>query len=276
MKYAQKLKKGLSVKSLDLDYWRELRAAGVDCVELSCDFATYMDTLDFPNSAELYAENAARAGLEIWSIHLPFSREHDISNADKGLRENILEANRRLIEAAGRIGIKTAVLHPSSEPIKDEERAERIRLSKEGIRYLKDAADKANVVLAVENLPRTCLCNTASEMIELLSGTGAAAVFDTNHSLEQDNLSFLSELALAGITVWSLHISDYDFIDERHRLPGLGINDWNGILSALERAGYGGPLMYEIAFSSRDNDPKYTVTLDMLKENMEKLAAGEL
>ena len=69
---------------------------------------------------------------------------------------------------------------------------------------------------------------------------------------------------------------DYDFIDERHRLPGLGVNDWSGILSILETGGYCGPLMYEIAFKSRDNDPRYTVTLESLKDNMERLAAGEL
>lgn len=276
MKYAQKLKKGLSVKSLELEYWKELRAAGIDCIELSFDFSTYMDTLDFPNKAEIYAKNAADAGLEIWSIHLPFSRDYDISSTDQLKREKILEANKQLIEAAGRIGIKTAVLHPSSEPIGDEARKERMCLSRAGIEYLKEVADRAGVVLAVENLPRTCLCNKASEMVELLSGTGASVVFDTNHSLEQDNISFLSELVGAGLSIRSLHISDYDFVDERHRLPGLGINDWSGILSTLERAEYSGPLLYEITFIPRDNDPKYTVTLDSLKENMAKLAAGEL
>ena len=276
MKYAQKLKKGLSVKSAELEYWKNLKAAGIDCIELSFDYNTYMGTLDFPSKAELYGKNAALAGLEIWSIHLPFSREYDISSTNTEHREKTIRANALLIQAAGRIGIKTAVLHPSSEPIDDASRAERIRRSREAILYLRDVADKAGVVLAVENLPRTCLCNRASEMAELLSGTGAKVVFDTNHSLIQDNLSFIHELFDSGLEIWSLHISDYDFIDERHRLPGLGINDWNGILRALGQANYRGPLLYEIAFSPRDNDPRYAVTLDILSENMKKLAEGAL
>lgn len=276
MKYAQELKKGLSVKSAELEYWKNLKEVGIDCIELSFDYDTYMGILDFPNKAEIYAENAACAEIEIWSIHLPFSRENDVSSMNAEHREKTIQANAILIEAAGRVGIKTAVLHPSSEPIDDANRAERLRLSREAILYLRTVADKAGVVLAVENLPRTCLCNRATEMVELLSGTGATVVFDTNHSLIQDNLSFISKLLDAGLSIWSLHISDYDFIDERHRLPGLGINDWNGILGTLEQANYRGPLLYEIAFSSHDNDPRYAVTLDILSENMKKLAEGAL
>jgi len=34
---------------------------------------------DFPNNAAMYAEIAAEAGVELWSLHLPFSGELDIS-----------------------------------------------------------------------------------------------------------------------------------------------------------------------------------------------------
>ena len=34
--------------------------------------------------------------------------------------------------------------------------------------------------------------------------------------------------------------------------------------------------MYEIAFKSRDKDPRYDVTLEMLRENMKALAVGDL
>lgn len=276
MKYTESLKRGLSTGSVEPEYWKKLKAIGIDCIEMSCTYEKYMDILDFPNKAETYAKNARLAELDIWSIHLPFSQMYDISIADEMLRDKIIQTNKLLIEAAGHIGIKTAVLHPSSEPIADCDRARRMHLSREAIVYLKDVADKAGIVLAIENLPRTCLCNTASEMIELLKGTGATAVFDTNHSLKQDNISFLNELTDAGIPIQSLHISDYDFVNERHRLPGLGINDWNGILKVLESVHYCGPLMYEIAFNSSDNDPRYNVTLEMLEHNMNDLVIGNL
>jgi sugar phosphate isomerase/epimerase len=49
-----------------------------------------------------------------------------------------------------------------------------------------------------------------------------------------------------GSRIITLHVSDYDFIDERHLLPGEGKNDWAAIVDALERADYAGPWMYEV------------------------------
>lgn len=276
MKYGQTLKKGLSTSCVDFEHFKTLKSIGIDCVEISCSYDRYFNDLDFPNKAEIYAKNAQLADIEIWSIHLPFSEIYDVSNTNEINRAKTIEANELLIETAGKIGIKTAVLHPSSEPIDAGERAKRFRLSREAIIYLKRVADKAGVVLAIENLPRTCLCNNAKEMVALLKDTGATVVFDTNHSLQQDNISFLNELTKNGLLIQSTHVSDYDFVDERHRLPGLGLNDWKGILSALEQAKYNGPLLYEIAFKSRDGDPRYTVTFDTLHDNMNKLANGEL
>ena len=126
--------------------------------------------------------------------------------------------------------------------------------------------------LAVENLPRTCLCNRSAEMIALLRDTGAGVVFDTNHSLVEENVAFLKALTDAGLEILSLHISDYDFVDERHRLPGDGINDWKGIMSVLEQAGYHGPLMYEVPKQPKEREP---ITTAQLSENMRKLGAGE-
>ena len=53
-----------------------------------------------------------------------------------------------------------------------------------------------------------------------------------------------------------------------------GINDWNGILGALERAGYDGPLMYEI--SSRPRGHEGVIDAAVLAENMRKLSHYEM
>ena len=138
---------------------------------------------------------------------------------------------------------------------------------------LKAACDKAGMKLAVENLPRTCLCNRSAEMIELLRDTGAGIVFDTNHSLEEENVAFLTALVDSGIPIYSLHISDYDFVDERHRLPGDGDNNWTGIFAQLQRAGYDGPMMYEVPSQPKERD---VISVEQLAENMRALAAGEI
>lgn len=276
MTYAQKLKRGTSLcftHSAEYEALKTLHDAGIDCVEFSFNFDTYMNKMNFPECAEEYAAAAKEIGIELWSIHLPFSRKLDISSADDGQRELILDTNKKLIAAAGRAGFRVAVLHPSSEPITDEDRPSRLARSREGIIMLREAADAAGIALAVENLPRTCLCNRSGEMIDLIKGTGADIVFDTNHSLIEENVAFLSALAASGIKIRTLHISDYDFVDERHRLPGDGLNNWAGILSVLEGVGYDGPLMYEVPDIPKEREK---ISVDELVANMKALAAGEI
>ncbi len=44
----------------------------------------------------------------------------------------------------------------------------------------------------------------------------------------------------------SSHVSDYDYIDERHWLPGEGDIPWYDLYNALLEIGYTGAWMYEI------------------------------
>lgn len=234
------------------DAIRGIAAAGIQCIEISASLANYLETYDILSRAEEYAAIAAQAGVELWSLHLPFSRVYDISSEDDNARDYAISTNLSLIDAAHRMGIGTLVLHPSSEPITDDRRPERLRRSREAILRHVERAAGYGMVVAVEDLPRTCLCNTASEMLDLLRDTGASVCFDTNHCLKEDSVSFLDALHAGGAKVQTLHISDYDGIDERHHLPGDGINDWRGILVALGRMGYTGPLMHEVGQTCKD------------------------
>ena len=251
----------------------DLKANGIDAVEFSFSRDRYYNEFDFVNRAQEYADRVKSAGLEWWSLHLPFSGKLDITNMDDEMREEIVKINTEMILAAGKAGCKVAVLHPSSEPISDDIRPQRLAYSRKNIIRLREACDQVGMKLAVENLPRTCLCNRSQEMIDLLRDTGAGVVFDTNHSLVEENVAFMRALTDAGLEILSLHISDYDFVDERHRLPGDGINDWKGIMSVLEQVGYSGPLMYEVPKQPKEREP---ITTAQLSENMSKLAAGEI
>ena len=276
MTYGQTLKKGTSLcftGSLSAESLADLKANGIDAVEFSFSRDRYYNEFDFVNRAQEYADRVKSAGLEWWSLHLPFSGKLDITNMDDEMREEIVKINTEMILAAGKAGCKVAVLHPSSEPISDDIRPQRLAYSRKNIIRLREACDQVGMKLAVENLPRTCLCNRSQEMIDLLRDTGAGVVFDTNHSLVEENVAFMRALTDAGLEILSLHISDYDFVDERHRLPGDGINDWKGIMSVLEQVGYSGPLMYEVPKQPKEREP---ITTAQLSENMSKLAAGEI
>lgn len=276
MSFRETLKKGASLcfhSRLDKEEFLELKKVGIDSVELSFSFDKLMNEYDFTERYAEYASLAEEVGIELWSLHLPFGHANDISHTDSYIRAITYYTNRKLVEAAAKVGVKVIVLHPSSEPIFDDIRGERLRFAREEIIRLNGLCEKLGLKLAVENLPRTCLCNSSSEMIGLLTGTGAGIVFDTNHSLAEDNVKFLAALADSKIPIYSLHISDYDFVDERHRLPGDGINDWSGIFRELERAGYEGPLMYEVPCKPKERDE---ISYSDLAENMKALSDGKI
>ena len=70
------------------------------------------------------------------------------------------------------------------------------------------------------------------------------------------------------IPIYTIHLSDYDFVNERHRLPGDGINNWKEITDILENIDYKGPIMYEISRKPLDRDE---ITLEQIRTNQEEL-----
>lgn len=218
--------------------------ANVKRLELSTDYKTYFNKLDFVNKSMDIKLMADNFGIELWSIHLPFSGDLDISLADER-SDKTMECHMALIPPAAKAGFKVAVVHPSSEPIKDEDRPVRLEKSRNNLKTLAAYAKSFGMRLAVEDLPRTCLGNCSDDMLYLLNNNPDLNVcFDTNHLLKQDNTEFIN---IVGDRIITLHVSDYDFIDERHQLPLMGKNNWKSIITALENAGYNGPWMYEVA-----------------------------
>ena len=188
---------------------------------------------------------AMRNNVTIWSLHLPFGAGYyDISCEEQGKRQNAVDKYSKLIGYAAEIGAKIAVLHPSFEPIEDCFREERLKLSTDSLYILTKEAKKCGIKLAVENLPRTCLGRTSDEIMRLISVDDSLGVcFDVNHLLIQSHKDFVSEVGNRIITV---HISDYDFLDERHWLLGKGKIDWEELIGLLKAVGYSGPFMNEV------------------------------
>ena len=93
MTYGQTLKKGTSLcftGSLSAESLADLKANGIDAVEFSFSRDRYYNEFDFVNRAQEYADRVKAAGLEWWSLHLPFSGKLDITNMDDEMREEIV------------------------------------------------------------------------------------------------------------------------------------------------------------------------------------------
>lgn len=184
------------------------------------------------------------SGIEVWSVHLPFSGSLDISVTDDEARAANVQIMSEMIRLAGEFKPQKLVLHPSSEPIAEKDREARLRCSKESIGKLQQVAKEIGAELCIENLPRTCLGRTSDEIRYLIEDYPEVMVcFDSNHLLIETHDSFFRNV---GERIGSIHASDYDLTDERHWMPGKGIINWPSFLTSLIHYGYEGIFMTEV------------------------------
>jgi sugar phosphate isomerase/epimerase len=250
------LKIGLSScgKTLNDELFRAYKEAGIECMEISVDLETG-DNLNWP---ELFALSQ-KYGVELWSYHLPFCPfdKIDVSSPNEELRQKSVAKCADLMIKIADFGVKVFVIHASGEPIDEDKRPEYMSQAKKSLKELAEVADRCMVTLAVEDLPRTCLGRTSSDMLELVSAdTRLKICFDTNHLLGENINEFIEKV---GDKIVTTHISDYDFVNERHWLPGEGDINWTELYSALVKVGYTGQWLYEIGFAApksikRDRD----------------------
>lgn len=222
--------------------YRALAEEGIFHVELSGRDLPFWQT----QSLSSRVREMRQFGIEPSSIHLPFEPfdRIDPTLEDASARDFVVRYQGDLLRNAAQAGVSIAVIHPSAEPIRAFERGERMRRCIDTLARIARVAEDCGVLLAVENLPRTCLGNIHEEIALILREIPSLrACFDTNHSLRQSNADFVAAL---GAKIVTIHASDYDMIDERHLLPFLGRNDWPAILQALEAADYKGYFTFEV------------------------------
>lgn len=243
---------------------RQARADGIPWVEVAVNqcYRGVPEEEQYPRMQRL-KERLDSAEMQVWSVHLPFSRTLDISVADDSLRsENVAFIAKMIRRSCDLYAPQRLVLHLSSEPIADSLREQRIENAIASIRALKKVADAEDVELCIENLPRTCLGNTPEELVRIVDAVpGVGICFDTNHYVQGTIAHFIET---TGRRIRTVHISDYDFVNECHWLPYEGLIDWGAFLADLrEKAGYDGVLMHEVKKLRRDGSR--TTTRDIVE-----------
>jgi len=237
-----------------VEKWRAALAAGFTDAELGFPWTLPPDEM-FGTALRDYAM-LQEAGVKVSSAHLPFGARWEPSSLDLAQRKTALERHKGLLDWIGAQGIPLAVLHASWEPIPFGERPARLQAAKESIAAMGAYAKERGVALAIENLPRSCLGNTAAEILALAEGA-AGICFDVNHLLAETHADFL---AAAGPRIITTHFSDYDFKDERHWFPGAGGIAWPALLRGLEAAGYAGRYIFELSEDGTPGMGRFTPT----------------
>ena len=266
------MKIGLSTAS-DIEFLKpevlaSVKEAGIEVIEMSYNPVEKMTNIGIVNFAKIVKE----AGLELWSVHIPFTRI-DLASPIEEERKRDVEIVKGFIDDIAEAGVGRAVIHPGFEVKYDSPREVRIDACRRSFYEVTEYGLRKGVTVCIEDLPRDCIGNTIAEMKEIVScHPDLKIVFDTNHLLQDDPIEFIK---VFGDRIVTLHVSDYEFTDERHWMPGEGKNDWNGIINVLREAGYKGPWLYELGrVAQRGIIRERDLTFRDFYENAEALLNG--
>ena len=185
------------------------------------------------------------AGLRVHSYHLPYGMAWDVSSPDEYIRTHAVQALKQVIPLLEPLEGENMVLHPSFEPIREDEREAHIAACMHSVAELEPFAREHGKRIALENLPRTCLGRVSEEMERLTDGGRLCGIcMDTTHMFHETPQDFL---ARNGKWVINIHLSDYlNGQDECHWVPGTGSLNWKEILLKLKELGYQGTYNFEV------------------------------
>lgn len=247
----------------------QLKAAGLDAIELSLK-------LDAEQDLSAIRKMADAANVRIWSCHLPFRPTDvlDISLESSLLRKNTVARFSDAICRCADIGVDKFVVHPSTPLPLDADRNERKKCSMDTLNQLAEVAHSCGAVIAVEDMTQRCLGNSAEELAEIISVNDKLRIcFDVNHLCNNTHRDFVRQL---GDKIVTVHISDYNGVEEKHWFPGEGTNDWHEIYHLLQSIGYNGVWLYELSLDgAKMVDRGRPLTFQDFRRNADEIFTGQ-
>ncbi len=252
----------MGVQHLNLKKAKQLKSAGIDCIETNLTAYMRKDSLQFKLSdeeiiAKLTAAKKAAdaAGLEIWSIHMPYGKNTDISLIDNEKRKIVIDFHKKVLGFVAILNPKIILFHPSYYLGLDE-RENRTTQLVSSAKELNKAVKKIGATMVIENMlgPELLVKQNGNQERPLMrTVVEAEAIFkklpkDVYAAVDLNHIAKPEEILKAlGKRVKTIHVADGEGKAERHYFPcdNKGENDWKAIISTLSSIGYKGPFMYE-------------------------------
>jgi sugar phosphate isomerase/epimerase len=243
---------------LDREHLVEIAAHGFECVEV---FATrthfdYHDGL----AARTLAEWLDDTRLTLHSMHAPITASYangqqgevfSIAVADEERRQKTLTEAEATLAVAQTIPFRFLVVHlgvpDRPKPAAGENSRDAARRS---IEALYEMAERAGVRLAIEVIPNAL--STPESLVSLieddLEGLNVGICMDVGHAHIMGDLGDAIECCSGHILTTHLH--DNRRKTDDHLNPGEGTIDWPATLMELQKVGYDGTWMFELANTS--------------------------
>lgn len=260
-KLPKPLKIGISValQKATPSFLKEAKLAGIDYIELGVghftDTSRQFTAPDQEMMEQVVATKKAAdaAGIIIWSIHMPFGKNIDLSLPNESDRLAVVDMHTRLLKFIKVLKPKVILFHPSWFLGVNERELRKQQLEKSVI-ALNKPVRAMGAMMVIENMLGPTLAHgkvrerpllrTVEEAVEVMNRLpkNVYAAIDFNH------IKYPEKLVLAmGKRLKSIHVADGTGLEENHFFPcsGKGENDWTAILQAMNKVGYRGPFMYE-------------------------------
>lgn len=251
----------IGVAAMSAEKMKYAKSAGVDYVEVSLSsFLGKSRTFKFSTEEMVLKVKAAKqaaddAGIKIWSVHMPFAKDIDLSIANESERQQVVALHNNVLNYCKILDPEVILFHPSYFLGLNERELRKKQFIKSALELNKKVKG-IGAIMVIENMlgPELLvdakrerpLCRTVEETVALmgrLPGDIYSAV-DMNHIKHPERL-----IRAMGARLKSVHIADGTGKKEDHFFPcsGQGQNNWVAILSALNEVDYKGPFMYESA-----------------------------
>jgi sugar phosphate isomerase/epimerase len=275
---------------LSRDHLLEIAAHGFETIEV---FATRTH-FDYHNPSAVadLQQWTAEAGLTLHGIHAPVMNAYEggrwigplsLASSDADARAQAVTETEHALHMARRIPVKVLVTHlglprTASQGSALRQGAEQAHdgraAARRSIETLQRVAEPLGVQIAVEVIPNelsraASLVHFVEDDVEGLEGRPVGICLDVGHAhMDGDLVDAIETVSEHFVTT---HVHDNRGRADDHLVPFEGTIDWPAALTAIQKVGYEGPLMFEIA--AHGSAKETLARAQKARQRMERLLA---
>ncbi len=224
-------------------------------------------------------EKLQECDIRVHSLHIPFSKNLDISSLDDAKRQGSVFELKKGIDLASFLNAGIAIVHPGGEltNFRDhDEKKRRLDKCAQSVGEILKYASQKNIILAMENLLPHMVCGYSDDILSIVNGFNSDYVkicFDSSHAnLAENPVEVLKKFNGKVVTV---HLSDNQGKYDEHLMPGDGNINYPMLIKALKDINYQGVFMMEVLHHKDKDAPEQTL-LNIKEKALELLGQQEL